>query len=78
MSWSSRLARHQAREARKALRFVQATHPSTIRRRDLTIGLAKPTALALARRAVFVLSPVLPSKGAAVLATPDVGSPEVA
>jgi glycosyltransferase involved in cell wall biosynthesis len=77
MSWSSRLARHQAREARQALRSLQATHPSTIRRRDLAVGLLKPTALALARRAVFVLSPVLPSRGIA-MPTPDVGSPEVA
>jgi glycosyltransferase involved in cell wall biosynthesis len=77
MSWSSRLARHQAREARKALRFVQSTHPSTIRRVDLAVGLTKPTALALARRAVFVLSPVLPSKGEAV-AVADAPSPEVA
>ena len=77
MSWSSRLARHQAREARRALRYLQATHPSTIRRSDLAVGLVKPTALALARRAVFVLSPVLPSRGDAV-AMPDVGSPEVA
>jgi glycosyltransferase involved in cell wall biosynthesis len=77
MSWSSRLARHQAREARKALRFVQATHPSTVRRTDLAIGLVKPTALALARRSIFVLSPVLPSKGETV-ARPGVESPEVA
>jgi glycosyltransferase involved in cell wall biosynthesis len=63
MSWSSRLARHQAREARQALRFVRATHPATIRRSDLAMGLVKPTVLALARRVVFVLSPVLPSHG---------------
>jgi glycosyltransferase involved in cell wall biosynthesis len=61
-SWSSRLARQQAREARKALRSVHATHPTTIRRSDLAIGLTKPTVLAVARRAVFVLSPVLPSR----------------
>jgi glycosyltransferase involved in cell wall biosynthesis len=77
MSWSSRLARHQAREARKALRFVHATHPSTIRRTDLAIGLVKPTALACARRAVFLLSPVLPSHGQADPGV-DAASPEVA
>jgi glycosyltransferase involved in cell wall biosynthesis len=77
MSWSSRLARHQAREARKALRLVQATHPDTIRMRDLRLGLVKPTLLALARRAVFVLSPILPSKGEASV-LPAVGSADVA
>ncbi len=77
MSWSSRLARHQAREARKALRFVHGSRPSTIRRTDLAIGLLKPTALALARRAVFILSPVLPSRGDGASA-PGVASPEVA
>lgn len=77
MSWSSRLARHQAREARKALRFVHGSRPSTIRRTDLAIGLLKPTALACARRAVFILSPVLPSRGDAASA-PGVASPEVA
>jgi glycosyltransferase involved in cell wall biosynthesis len=75
-SWSSRLARHQAREARNALRLVRSEHPSTIRRSDLAIGLVKPTALAWARRAVFLLSPVLPSHGDAEpvsgLASPDV------
>ncbi len=76
MSWSSRLARHQAREARKALRSVHAAHPSTIRRTDLAVGLVKPTVLALARRAVFVLSPILPSHGDAEPAT-GVTSPEV-
>lgn len=77
MSWSSRLARHQAREARRALRLVQAAHPSTIRRSDLAIGLVKPTILAVARRTVFVLSPFLPSHGDA---EPIAGltSPEVA
>ncbi len=61
-SWSSRLARQQAREARKALRSVHATHPTTIRRSDLAIGLTKTTVLAVARRGVFVLSPALPSR----------------
>ena len=41
------------------------------------IGLVKPTALALARRAVFVLSPVLPSRGETVV-TPGPGSSPVA
>jgi len=77
MSWSSRLARHQAREARKALRLVQATHPGTIRPGDLRVGLLKPTLLAVARRAVFVLSPILPSRGDAPVAS-AVGSPDVA
>jgi len=77
MSWSSRLARHQAREARKALRSAHATHPTIIRRSDLAIGLTKPTALAAARRVVFALSPVLPSRGD-VVAAPEAASPEIA
>jgi hypothetical protein len=56
---------------------VQVTHPTTIRRSDLAIGLTKPTALAAARRVMFALSPVLPSRGD-VVPTPDAASPEVA
>jgi glycosyltransferase involved in cell wall biosynthesis len=66
-SWSSQLARRQAREARRVLRSVHAGYPETIRRSDLAIGLTKPTVLAVARRAVFVLSPLLPAKGDVVV-----------
>ncbi len=61
-SWSAELARSQAREARRTLREVYSRNRDVVTRADLAVGLTKPTALALARRAMFALAPRLPAR----------------
>jgi glycosyltransferase involved in cell wall biosynthesis len=61
-SWSAELRRDQARQARALLRAMRARHPEVVTRADLALGLGKPTLLALARRAVFAASAVLPDR----------------
>jgi GT2 family glycosyltransferase len=69
-SWSSQLARSQAREARRTLRMARAAHPDVVTRIDLARGYGKPTALMLARRAFFSMSNHLPERGDHVDARP--------
>lgn len=61
-SWSAQLRRDQARQARELLRTLQQRHPEAVTRTDLAIGITKPTLLAVARRAVFAASTVLPNR----------------
>jgi glycosyltransferase involved in cell wall biosynthesis len=61
-SCSAQLRREQARQARELLRTLRARHPGSVTRADLAIGLTKPTLLAVARRAVFAASTVLPKR----------------
>jgi glycosyltransferase involved in cell wall biosynthesis len=61
-SWSSKLRREQARQARRVLRALRVQHPATVTRGDLAIGWAKPTLLALARRGIFATSRILPTR----------------
>jgi glycosyltransferase involved in cell wall biosynthesis len=61
-SWSADLRRDQARQARELLRTLRARHPEVVTRTDLARGLAKPTLLATARRAMFAASAVLPNR----------------
>ncbi len=61
-SWSAHLRRDQARQARELLRTLRTRHPEAITRTDLAVGLSKPTLLAVARRALFAASAVLPNR----------------
>jgi glycosyltransferase involved in cell wall biosynthesis len=70
-SWSADLRRDQARQARELLRTLRARHPEAVTRADLALGLTKPTLLAVARRAVFAASAVLPERSGA---SPAIGA----
>ena len=62
-SWSSHLAREQAREVRSLVRRIRAAHVAEISRFDLAMGLCKTTVLALIRRGAFWLANVLAGRG---------------
>jgi glycosyltransferase involved in cell wall biosynthesis len=58
-SWSARLARDQARQARAELRSIQAAHSANVTRADLFVGIARSIVYAWARRAVFAGSQLM-------------------
>ncbi|MFV8315928.1 glycosyltransferase family 2 protein [Mycobacterium sp. 23] len=51
--WSVQLVRAQADQAIRFRREIAAAHPSLVSRRDLTIGIVRARANAVARRAVY-------------------------
>jgi glycosyltransferase involved in cell wall biosynthesis len=61
-SWSARLAREQARQARAEFRAIRATHSATVTRGDLFLGVARSSAFAWGRRAFFAASMLLPER----------------
>jgi glycosyltransferase involved in cell wall biosynthesis len=58
-SWSARLAREQARQARAELRSIRAAHAATVTRTDLFVGVARSSVYAWARRAIFASSQLM-------------------
>ncbi|HEX5585693.1 MAG TPA: glycosyltransferase family 2 protein [Acidimicrobiia bacterium] len=62
-SWSARLAREQARQARSTLQAIKARYPDAVSAGDVRIGSLRALALAYVRRVVFALSSWLPERG---------------